>query len=53
MPSAEATTLNARAVVLRTYSSMLSMSGRMAAIICARPAALARLAMISRPSTRA
>jgi hypothetical protein len=29
--------LNARAVVLRTYSSMLSMSGRIAAIIWARP----------------
>eukprot|EP00959_Pyramimonas_sp_CCMP1952_P072928 1524113-Pyramimonas_sp.AAC.1 len=39
MPSAEATTENARAVVLRTYSSMLSMSGRIAAIIVARPAA--------------
>lgn len=37
----------ARAVVLRTYSSTLSMSGRMAAIMVARPAALARLAMIS------
>ena len=49
MPSADATTLNARAVVLRTYSSMLSISGRIAAIICARPAALDKLAMISRP----
>lgn len=37
----------ARAVVLRTYSSTLSISGRMAAIMVARPAALARLAMIS------
>ncbi len=51
-PSAEATTENARAVVLRTYSSMLSMSGRMAAIMVARPAALDRLAMISRPAHR-
>ena len=34
-------------MVLRTYSSTLSMSGRMAAIMVARPAALARLAMIS------
>ena len=49
-PSADATTENARAVVLRTYSSMLSMSGRMAAIIVANPAALDRLAMISRPA---
>ena len=53
MPSALATTLNARAVVLRTYSSTLSMSGRMAAIMVASPAALLRLEMISRPSTRA
>jgi hypothetical protein len=53
MPRAEATTANARAVVLRTYSSRLSMSGRMVAIMLARPAALARLLMISRPSTRA
>ena len=52
-PSADATTENARAVVLRTYSSTLSMSGRIVAIIVARPAALARLEMISRPSTRA
>ena len=42
-----------RAVVLRTYSSMLSMSGRMVEIMVARPAALARLEMISRPSTLA
>lgn len=39
MPRALATTEKARAVVLRTYSSMLSMSGRMAAIMVARPAA--------------
>ena len=52
-PSAEATTEKARAVVLRTYSSTLSMSGRIVAIIVARPAAFARLEMISRPSTRA
>ncbi len=51
MPSAEATTEKARAVVLRTYSSMLSMSGRIAAIMVASPAALDRLAMISRPCT--
>lgn len=36
-PSAEATTAKARAVVLRTYSSTLSMSGRIVAIIVARP----------------
>ena len=53
MPSALDTTEKARAVVLRTYSSGLSMSGRMAAIMVASPAALARLLMISRPSTRA
>ena len=39
IPSADATTANARAVVLRTYSSMLSMSGRIVEIIVARPAA--------------
>ena len=39
MPRADATTANARAVVLRTYSSMLSMSGRIVEIIVARPAA--------------
>jgi hypothetical protein len=49
MPSADATTEKARAVVFRTYSSMLSMSGRIAAIIVARPAAFDKLAMISRP----
>lgn len=53
MPSAEATTAKARAVVLRTYSSAWSMSGRMVEIMVARPAALAKLLMISRPSTRA
>uniref|UniRef100_A0A8W7PCR1 Uncharacterized protein n=1 Tax=Anopheles coluzzii TaxID=1518534 RepID=A0A8W7PCR1_ANOCL len=53
MPSADATTANARAVVLRTYSSMLSMSGRIVEIIVASPAAFARFEMISRPSTRA
>ena len=53
IPRACATTANALAVVLRTYSSMLSMSGRIAAIMVARPAALDRLLMISRPSTRA
>ena len=41
-PSADATTEKARAVVLRTYSSTLSMSGRIVAIIVARPAACAR-----------
>jgi len=39
MPSADATTANARAVVLRTYSSMLSISGLMVEIIVAKPAA--------------
>lgn len=34
-------------MVLRTYSSTLSISGRMAAIMVASPAAFARLAMIS------
>ncbi len=42
IPRADATTEKALAVVLRTYSSMLSMSGRMAAIIEARPAAYCR-----------
>ena len=37
MPSADATTANARAVVLRTYSSMLSISGLIVDIIVARP----------------
>lgn len=49
MPRADATTAKARAVVFRTYSSRLSMSGRMVAIMVASPAALARLLMISRP----
>lgn len=53
MPKAEATTANALAVVLRTYSSILSISGLMVDIIVARPAAFAKLEMISRPSTRA
>lgn len=39
MPRAEATTAKALAVVLRTYSSMLSISGLMVEIIVARPAA--------------
>lgn len=39
MPRALATTENARAVVLRTYSSMLSISGLIAAIMVANPAA--------------
>lgn len=39
MPRAEATTAKALAVVFRTYSSMLSMSGLMVEIIVARPAA--------------
>ena len=46
-PVGEGRAMEARAVVLRTYSSTLSMSGRIAAIMVARPAALARLAMIS------
>jgi len=39
IPRAEATTANALAVVLRTYSSMLSISGLIVEIIVARPAA--------------
>jgi len=39
IPRAEATTAKARAVVLRTYSSMLSMSGLIVEIMVARPAA--------------
>lgn len=39
IPRAEATTAKALAVVLRTYSSMLSMSGLIVEIIVARPAA--------------
>ena len=39
MPRAEATTAKALAVVLRTYSSMLSISGLMVEIIVASPAA--------------
>lgn len=39
IPNADATTAKARAVVLRTYSSMLSMSGRIVDIIVAKPAA--------------
>ena len=53
IPNADATTANALAVVLRTYSSMLSISGLIVEIIVANPAALAKLEMISRPSTRA
>ena len=53
IPRAEATTAKARAVVLRTYSSTWSISGRIVLIMVARPAAFARLEMISRPSTRA
>ncbi|OMH84807.1 hypothetical protein AX774_g1655, partial [Zancudomyces culisetae] len=53
IPSADATTENARAVVLRTYSSVWSISGRIVAIIVASPAAFDRLLIISRPSTRA
>ena len=39
IPRADATTANALAVVLRTYSSMLSMSGLIVEIMVARPAA--------------
>lgn len=39
MPRADATTAKARAVVFRTYSSMLSISGRIVEIIVAKPAA--------------
>ena len=39
MPRELATTAKARAVVLRTYSSMLSMSGLMVEIMVASPAA--------------
>lgn len=41
IPRADATTAKARAVVLRTYSSMLSISGLMVEIIVASPAAWA------------
>ena len=41
------------AVVFRTYSSMLSISGLIVDIIVALPAALAKLLIISLPSTRA
>ena len=53
IPRAEATTANALAVVFLTYSSMLSMSGLIVEIMVARPAALAKLEMISLPSTLA
>ena len=53
MPSALATTENARAVMLRTYSSCESRSSRIVLIMYARPAAFARLLITSRPSTRA
>jgi hypothetical protein len=39
--------------VLRTYSSMLSISGLIVEIIVANPAAFAKFEMISLPSTRA
>lgn len=42
IPKAEATTAKALAVVLRTYSSILSMSGLMVEIMVARPAACKR-----------
>lgn len=53
LPKADATTANALAVVFRTYSSMLSISGLIVEIIVAKPAAFARFDIISRPSTRA
>ncbi len=53
IPSADATTAKARAVVFLTYSSEWSMSGLMVEIIVANPAALAKLEIISRPSTLA
>ena len=53
IPKDEATTAKALAVVLRTYSSILSISGLMVEIIVANPAALAKLEIISRPSTLA
>ena len=53
MPSAEATTEKARAVTVRTLLSALSRSLRSVEIMKERPAALARLLMTSRPSTRA
>lgn len=37
MPRADATTAKARAVVFRTYSSTLSISGRIVEIIVAKP----------------
>ena len=53
MPSAEATTEKARAVTVRTLLSALSRSLRSVEIMKERPAALARLLLTSRPSTRA
>ena len=53
IPRADATTANALAVVLRTYSSILSISGLIVEIIVANPAAFAKLEIISLPSTRA
>ena len=53
MPRAPPTTARARAVVFLWNSLGESMSGRMTVIMVARPAALARLAINSRPSTRA
>lgn len=53
IPRADATTANALAVVFRTYSSMLSISGLIVEIIVANPAAFAKLEIISLPSTRA
>ena len=53
MPSALATTANALEVVFLTTYSEWSMKGRMVLIIVGSPAALARLLMISRPSTLA
>ena len=49
IPKAEATTAKARAVVFLTYSSTLSMSGRIVEIIVANPAALAKFEIISLP----
>jgi len=54
IPSTDATTEKARAVVLWTYSELLawSISRRMVKIMCARPATFERLEMILQPSTQ-
>ena len=52
-PNADATTAKARAVTLRTYSSGFDKSSVIVCIIVAKPAAFAKFAIISLPSTLA